>query len=611
MRPAAVFYLVGMAFVVFGERIIGGADNMRWLLDGVGVVAFLVAIGLMVRELGSSDTERQGAIKAALCFCLLGLVSLLVGALSSDAALSMLGFSDEVSEDRFAVLIGGLWPILWLVGTLPFLVIDRVLAANPVQVVRRRALEAGFGAVALALAFAWLFPLNYLASQHNQRWDFGYFKTAQPGTSTVALVENLEDPIHGYMFFPVASDVTDEIRTYFDQLNTGLLTYELVDHALEPELAKDLKVRDNGYLVFVKGDGDERQIEKVKVGVTFDKAKRQLKQLDSEVQGALLKLARGQRVAYFTMGHGEYYWKSDEEMVRRISNLKKMLSALNYKVKELGLPQGLGNEVPEDADMVAIVGPETAFMDEEVIALNNFRDQGGSILIALEPDGPDFAGLLAPLGIEFDGQGNLANDSKFLTRNQRVADRINVFTNKYGTHESVTTLSRNSKVLYLVTPGAGALTENKGAVPEGGSVTVTVRSLSDSWMDMDGDLKFDEESEKRQPHTIAMAASGPTVDGSSREEYRVVVVSDATWATDLALPADPSNGNFQFFMDTTNWLVGDDANSGTVNSEEDVKIQHTKEGQGWWFYATSFILPFGLFFGGVTRVRLRKKRGMK
>ena len=57
------------------------------------------------------------------------------------------------------------------------------------------------------------------------------------------------------------------------------------------------------------------------------------------------------------------------------------------------------------------------------------------------------------------------------------------------------------------------------------------------------------------------------------------------------------------------WLAEDEALAGTVESEEDVKIEHSKEGQGWMFYATAFIVPLGLLGLGVGRIRRRTKGG--
>jgi hypothetical protein len=62
-------------------------------------------------------------------------------------------------------------------------------------------------------------------------------------------------------------------------------------------------------------------------------------------------------------------------------------------------------------------------------------------------------------------------------------------------------------------------------------------------------------------------------------------------------------------IDAISYLLGEEGLTGTTNSEEDVKIEHTKEGQSIWFVATSFLVPVGIFLGALVRIRLRRKGG--
>ena len=90
-------------------------------------------------------------------------------------------------------------------------------------------------------------------------------------------------------------------------------------------------------------------------------------------------------------------------------------------------------------------------------------------------------------------------------------------------------------------------------------------------------------------------------------EFRVVVTSGSAWVSDFFLPN--VQGNLALLQDTVAWLSHDEAMAGTTNSEEDVKLVHNKEGQGWIFYGTSFLVPLALLSGGLLRVRSRRKRG--
>jgi hypothetical protein len=57
------------------------------------------------------------------------------------------------------------------------------------------------------------------------------------------------------------------------------------------------------------------------------------------------------------------------------------------------------------------------------------------------------------------------------------------------------------------------------------------------------------------------------------------------------------------------WLTQDPALTGETETEEDIKIQHTKEGEAMWFYGTSTLVPAVVFLFGMLRVRSRKVKG--
>jgi hypothetical protein len=609
LRLPSILFLLGLLVVFMGERVIGGLDTTRFVLDGVGALLVLGGVALFAKSRGDAAEDQRPAHAVPLVYAGVGTVALLVYLLGIEQVVDAIGFEDEQAEHRYQVVVNAIWPVILLAGAQAMAAADRVLAGSPVQVVPARVKSAALGALSLAFALAMLFPLNYLAAETNERWDFGYFKTARAGTSTISMVQALEEPITAYLFFPTASDVTEELKTYFGDLQGGALKVEYVDHALEPELAKELKVRDNGYIAFVRGEGEEQQVERVKIGKDFEAARRKLKKLDNEVRSALLKMARGQKVAYFTAGHGELYWGAEQAIDRKTSSLRKVLRALNYKVEELTVADGSAVEIPEDASLVVVLGAESAFMPEEITALDAYRRRGGSLLIGLEPGGADLSGVLRPMGIGVVDDVVLANDSKFVPATRRPIDRANVFTDKFSTHPSVTTLSRNSRTMAFIVSRAVGLEDLKAG---DGKRTVTIRSLADTWGDKDGNYAFDGDTEERKTWNIAMAASGEARGGGedAPDEWRVVVVSDATWASDLALPLDPNKANFQYVLDAVSWLGHDDSLAGTVNSEEDVKIEHTKEGQGWIFYSTSGLVPLGLLGLGLIRLRVRRKRGV-
>jgi hypothetical protein len=597
MRIYATVYMAGMLLLLLGERLLSDAGSLHYAASGTGLLAALASIALCHAESSKAGPEQATAYRLSKSLLGVGLLSFLPYFMSTDAGLSALSLGEE-AEHRAEVVLRALAGIIWISSALPMLAIANRLSAGPRHLNAKRSKELFLQWIGLAWILAALFPVNYVAQDMNHRWDLGYFKTAQPGSSTLAIVDNLSEPVTAYLFFPGNSEVTQEIRTYFDLLESPKLTKSYLDHALEPELSKELKVRDNGYIVIAKGEGDEQQLERVKIGKNFDSARRKLKKLDSEVREALLKIARGPSVAYFTTGHGELHWKTSEDKDKdsQITDMKKVLRSFNYTVKELGSVNGLSNEVPEDAQIVFAVGPTEDFLPEELDTLKRYREAGGSLFLALEPGGAGMEPLLSGMGIRFDGSAYLASERYFIPRTNKPVDRRNLVTNKFSTHPSVTTLSVNNKVLAVIFPEAGVLEKT-----EDSKATATIRSLEKTWKDSNGNLSLDEGEESRV-WEMALAVS-EEVDGV---ESKSLVVADATWLSDLLLVQN--KGNAQALLDAVSWLSDEPSTTGTVNDENDVKVQHTKEGQGWIFYATTLLLPLGLFLLGAVRIHLRRRK---
>ena len=606
MRLPTYLYLGGMLLLLVGERILtGGESTARYVVDAVGVLSVLAALGAVGQGLAAAAADQKAAHRDQLIFGAVGLGSLLVYLLSTDAFIDTLSLSEDAEYNTVSML-QALWPIVWLSGTLPFLAVDRALFSSPTRIVPERARESAMGWLSAAFLIAAMFPINYVAMDMNHRWDLGYFKTAEPGTATMSMVESLDTPVTAYLFFRTSSDVTSEIRTYFDKLPPSEgFSVEYVDHALEPELSQDLKIRDNGYIVLVRGEGDDRQVERIKIGATFDAARRNLKKLDAELYEGLLQIARGPRTAYLVVGHGEMYWGGDEGKERRIADLKKAFEGSNFDLKTLGLAEGLADEVPEDASLVLVLAPTEPYLDEEIASLGAYRRRGGKLFVALDPFGEPLDGLLEPMGARFDPDRALAIDQGYIPLSRGPMDRLNIATSKFSTHESVTTLSRNSDTLPVFTPAAGVLSESKDTAEEGVRTNVTVRAPEQTWADGNRNLTPDS-GEVREAYPIAIAASGPASEGEG--EFRAVITGDATWLSDLSLSTLRVQGNRVWVNDSIAWLLEDEAAAGTVNDEKDVKIKHTSQNQGWIFYSTTLFVPLSFLLAGLLRVRSRKKR---
>lgn len=604
MSRSVILYLAGLAFTFVGLRLFDGAGAAGLGGLGLGVALLLASVGLRASARGSAGAPNQAeAHRRALLFTLAGVGALLVYGLSLDWTTTRLGLGEEAAR-RWSVVMQALWPIVLLIASVPLVLIDLAIEDTPmVQPVRIR--QATQNGLIAALGFSLIFPVNYLATEHNKRWDLAYFKTTTAGESTRAIVDALESPVVVRVFLPTASDVAEEVMPYFKALEGPTLTVELLDHAAEPVLAKDLKIRDNGHIAVTLRDGAEDAVTKSwKVGADFDSAKRNLKKLDEEFRKRLLELVKGKETLYFTVGHEELNWKGGDLPEDKLGELRKLLQAMNFNPKELGLAEGLGTAVPDDAGAVFIIAPKQPLLEGEVAALKAYIDRGGAVFVALEPGGEPLTELLAYVGLQ-RGEGTLATSRVILRRTGDKLDRVNLVTNRYSSHESTTTLSRYNKQFPLVVSGATFFTE----VPGGkGKVTTTIRTLEDTWADLEGDLE-QSEAEKSEERILGAAVSGkvPAPEGGAEEpEFKVIALADATALSDLVLG---NKGNQVLVIDGIAWLLGQEQLAGTVENEEDVKIEHTQEDQKTWFYGTIFGVPGVVLLLGWLRVRARRKGG--
>lgn len=596
MRGGVLLYIVGLGLTLLLSRLGGGPEDIVTQASAAGWLAAI--LGLVLSLKGDATDEGAVAAKRWVVSCqLAGLVGLgLVTALTLDRV-------PAGDDGRTVVLVQVAAALLIGLSIVPLWTVERVRAASPVMLSTSRVKAAGQGGLSLGLALALLFPVNHLASANNVRWDHSYFKTASPGEVTLATIANLDEPIQAWLFFPTTSDVTQEVRTYFDQITHPNLEIRYVDQALETALAKDLRIQKNGAIALVRGSGDDKQIQRIRLGDELAKAERKLKKLDQDVSKALLKLATDPRQAYITVGHGEMYWKKSGDVLpaRTIEGMKSELKRLNFKVSELGAAQGLASEVPEDAELVIVMGPTEAFLEEELVALDAYRQRGGALWVAMDPGGnADLGPLLEPIGLAYDGTAMLVGTTNVWVATRRVTDRYNIFTNKTSTHPSVTTLSRNSKTRALLTPLAAPLKVLDDAPHK---VEITVRSLAEVWLDTVPNVRFDGAIEEKKGWPLSAAVTG----GDDEQAFRVLVTGDATWASDLVLPL--SMGNQEFLRDGLSWLVDEPSQSGTVNNESDVKIRHTKGDDAWLFYGTTLVIPVALLGFGLLRVRSRRKDG--
>ncbi|WP_437475463.1 Gldg family protein [Sorangium sp. So ce1014] len=577
--------------IFLGERVVPTIEGLRYALSGLGLLTLVLVTALRfataVRETGERRVvERSLAILSAL-----GVVAVAAYFTTTDAGRDLLGVSQAAPELRAridaATMVG--WIALLVIATVPLFFGEAALAPmrRAERIEGRRVRAATLSGVTLAFAAVYSALFVYAASQLDLKADFSYYRTARPGDSTKRVAESLTEPLKLTAFFPQQSEVGADVEGYLREVKAASpqITVEMQDRLLVPALAKEAKVTQDGVIVLSR----DTSRETLTIGADIKTAGAKLKSLDADFQKALLKVIRAQRTAYLTVGHGEMNEATTAAEGRTAKNLRKLLESQNYAIKDLGLAQGLGSELPKDAGVVIVLGPQKEFLPEEVAALKRYADGGGHLLLALDPEAKvDLSPLAGAVGLTWKPEV-LANDRVHVRRRFNDSDHAMLVSTRYSSHASVSTLSRHAQQAPTIFPGASSLDK-----VEGGDLKIdfVVRSLGETFADANGNFKFDDGSEKRSAYNLAAAVSKELApgggDGKDKKELRAFVVADADVFSDAAFRNEP---NIVLALDAFRWLGGEESFAGEITTNEDVRIEHTKEKDQVWFWATILVAP--------------------
>jgi ABC-type uncharacterized transport system involved in gliding motility auxiliary subunit len=229
--------------------------------------------------------------------------------------------------------------------------------------------------------------LALIAERHPWRVDMTESGTFTLSEQTRNILTSLTQPIEIKAFYataaPEQTKARDLLETYrYASPASGGIKYEFIDPDREPDVAKRYEVRSYGTLV-LEGYGRKQSLQNID---------------EESLTNALLKLSRSeQKKLYFLVGHGEHgIAKGDKE---GYSSAREALEKENYSTAELNLLQQA--EVPADAAVVIVTGPQKSLFPQEIESLKTFLDAGGRLMVFLDPyhDG-GLTELLKGYGVE-------------------------------------------------------------------------------------------------------------------------------------------------------------------------------------------------------------------
>lgn len=569
-------YLVGMLLIFFGERTVFEWGKMRLLLDFIGALALIVSVSLRANRLRAITGKARRVELYLLGAYVGGILALVLYAAQSDLLLDHLRplFGNAKSLERYQVALSAIWPALWLCSILPLIQME--LSYSSMDVLRtvepERVKRSAQSALIISMSLSFVFLFNYISNEFNRKVDLSYFKTTRPSEPSQKMVQGLSEPVKAYLFFQTGSEVEPMVTAYFQELSrqSPQFTVQYADQQLDPVLAKELGATENGVVVLQRG----KQTQLLTIGQQLNAAKSKLRKLDGEFQNSFYRLMRTQKVAYLTVGHEELA-KAERNRLegQSVRDLRLLLEKMNFSVREIGVGSGLASEIPLDATLVIITGPRKEFLTEEVGTLKRYVQRGGKVMVFLDPQGEaKLTELLGTFGLKFTPE-ILANDKMYARTTQTPADKQNIYTNRYSTHPSVSTLSRNSREAATILPLAGYLEEIPSTAGLKPQVQFTLHAMPGTFNDLNKNFEFDEsEGEKRKDFELAAVvtikadkAAEPKPQDSKdakdkkkkieENEGQMIIVANADMISDRLLRYP---GNAYLLLDSIKWMTGDE-----------------------------------------------------
>jgi ABC-type uncharacterized transport system involved in gliding motility auxiliary subunit len=451
-----------------------------------------------------------------------------------------------------AAVVSGKWssvPLALLIAGIVLSGLWLLFQARETNWWSRRSTQAGTNAIVATLAVLVILGLvNFLGTRYPVRVDFtetGLFTLAPQSQQ---LVQNLQQPIKVWIFDRNQNPQDRQLLENYQRQGQNF-SFEYVDPQAQPGLAQKFGVKNPGE-VYLEA-GKRRQL---------------LQTVNQEERLSEVRLTNGlQQITsnrtskvYFLQGHGERPFSDGQG---GLSQASSFLGGKNYTTEPLNLVQQPA--VPKDATVLVVAGPKRSLFKQEIKALSDYLNQGGSLLLMIDPNtNPGLDSLLKNWGVQLEN--GLAVDASGL---QGFGPAVPVV-DQYGEHPITKDFGNGISFYPLAQP--------IDLVPVPGvEATPLLITTDQSWAESNiesKDLQFNPESDRQGPLTLGVALSrkvkapsNSNQSGDRREESRLVVLGNSTFATDGVIEQQ-LNGDV--FLNSVSWLSKQDEQLLSIRPKE-------------------------------------------
>ncbi len=403
-----------------------------------------------------------------------------------------------------------------------------------------RKMRYGSNAVVLTIAVvAIVLMVNVLAGRHSRKLDLTKDRFYTLSEATCEFLRKLDQRVKITAFFPEDDAMGEVVRDLLREYTriSPKIQVEFVDPDKMPSVAKQYDITAYGTSVVEVGLKSRKvmEYELLDYETTGDMANFSGEQAFTRALVSLFTEAM--RQVYFTTGHDE------RNLTGNYLQTKTFLEGEGYVASTVNL--ATEGRVPDDTDVLVIAGPVRDFTQEEADAVETYLEEGGKVVVALDPSGQEgdltnLKEVLGAWGIGVNDDLVIDPGSHYFLDMAGLIPKISLhpITEKLITKGLATFLPR-SRSLYYVGEGK----------THGITVEPILETTDKAWGETDFTDKavFDPKTDIEGPLTLAYAAY-------VQDPAAVLLVLGNAGFLDNDIVT--FQGNIDFFMNAIGWMTG-------------------------------------------------------
>ena len=455
------------------------------------------------------------------------------------------------------VISGITWGFItanWLLFSVLLIILGIAISAITISLFRKksqnfwqkRSTEAGFNTLVSTLAILIIVGLiNFIVAGYNWRFDLTENQLFTLAPQSQEIVQNLSQPLKVWLFDSDVDLATIKLLENYRNYNNNF-QFEVIDPEIEIGLAEQFGVQSPRGIaeIYLESQGQKKLVAIIN--------KLQGESLsETQLTNSLANLNREENpYIYFLQGHGE---PELDQVEQGFTQAIAELEARGYIVAPLNL--AISQQIPENADLIAIANPLRTLFPQEITALQNYLDNGGNILLMLLPNTDSGLNpILDSYGIKLDNRLiiDFSNQANIINFGYGVS-----LVTTYGEHPITENFGNGLAIFPQSRPLKIIPQENTEAVP-------IVISSPNTWAESniaEEEITFNDQEDLPGPLNIAIAITRKL----SESDSKMVVFGSGSFAT---------NGWFQqqlngdIFLNSIDWLTGENEQTLSIRPRE-------------------------------------------